>query len=386
MLEFTVTSRCGIARAGTLKTPHGPVDTPAFMPVGTAATVKGVTPDQLAACGAQMVLANTYHLMLRPGAHKVAALGGVRAMMSWPGPILTDSGGYQVFSLAHLRELSDAGVRFRSHIDGAEALLTPQSAIEIQRLLGADVIMQLDECPPPDASREAVTAAVRRSADWAHKCAQAWNSPLDSWTPRHGTGGPQALFGIQQGGVHLDLRQRSAQELAALDLPGYAIGGLSVGEGHEAMVRVLEATDSQLPAGKPRYLMGVGEPRDMLAAVALGVDMFDCVLPTRNGRNAQAFTFDGRVRLRNACWADDRRPLESSCDCYACAHFSRGTLRHLFAAQEMLGPTLVSIHNLRFFARLMAAVRQAITAGQLDVWSAATLDRMYRGDDEGMGA
>ena len=375
MVTIEILTRAGRARLGRLSTPHGQVDTPVFMPVGTCATVKGVTPDQLVSAGARMVLANTYHLMLRPGDQVVADLGGVHAMMAWDGPILTDSGGYQVFSLAHLRKLDDEGVRFKSHIDGSEVALTPARAIEIQQRLGSDVMMQLDECPPAGADHEHVASAVRRSALWAGACKQAWMEPSD---PRcAGSPQTQALFGIQQGGVYRDLRAQSARRLVELDLPGYAVGGLSVGEGHEAMCEVLDDLDEQFPVEKPRYLMGVGEPRDILAAVLRGVDMFDCVLPTRNGRNAQAFTWNGRLRLRNAQWARDKTPLDESCDCYTCLHFSRGTIRHLFAAGEMLGPTLVTIHNLHFFAQFLAAIRAAIAAGDLEAKAGQWIERMY---------
>ncbi len=359
MLRFQLHTTAGLARRATLQTPRGPVETPVFMPVGTCGTVKGITPDQLRACGSQMVLANTYHLMLRPGAETVSALGGVHGMLGWDGPMLTDSGGYQVFSLAHMRELDDEGVTFRSHIDGSPVTLTPAQAVRIQHHLGADVMMQLDECPPGDASRDEVAAATRRSADWARRCRDAW----EALEKRSALGEPQALFGIQQGGMHADLREHSARELVALDLPGYAIGGLSVGEGHEAMCTVLDAVDGQFPADRPRYLMGVGEPRDILAAVGRGVDMFDCVLPTRNGRNAQAFTWNGRLRLRNAVHATDAAPIDEGCGCFTCRTYSRGTIRHLFMAKEMLGPTLVTIHNLHWFAEFMAAIRTSIEAG-----------------------
>ena len=399
MLKFDIQRSCGKARAGTLRTPHGEVATPVFMPVGTAGSVKGVTPDQLRAAGVGMVLANTYHLLLRPGPETVAALGGVHAMMGWRGPMLTDSGGYQVFSLAHRRKIDDEGVVFASHIDGAAVELTPRKAIEIQTMLGADVIMQLDECPPADATKEDVANAVRRSALWAKLCKDAWEETKSEERRAKGEGRNDnskeqnvplavqssivnrqssiSLFGIQQGGVFLDLRAESAARLTELDLPGYAIGGLSVGEGHQAMVEVLALIDDQLPRAKPRYLMGVGEPRDILAAVAAGVDMFDCVLPTRNGRNAQAFTWQGRLRLRNQRHARDRSPLEETCDCYTCRNFSRGTLRHLFMAKEMLAPTLLTIHNLRFFARFTAAIRQAILEGNLPARTAAWLEQMY---------
>jgi len=371
MIDLAIEATDGKARLGRLHTPHGDVATPLFMPVGTAGTVKGVTPDQLRALGAQMLLANTYHLLLRPGPDVVAALGGLHAMMAWSGPLLTDSGGYQVFSLAHRRQLDGDGVTFRSHIDGADVRLTCDRAVDVQRALAADIIMQLDECPPADASRDDVARAVDRSADWARRCKQRWQD-----------GGPtdQALFGIQQGGVHADLRSVSAQKLVELDLPGYAIGGLSVGEGHDAMVATIDAADAQFPHDRPRYLMGVGEPRDILAAVARGIDMFDCVLPTRNGRNAQGLTWQGRIRLRNARWTDNTQPLDEACDCTTCQHFSRGTLRHLFMAKEMLGPTLVSIHNLRFMAQLMAAIRESIRAGTLAADSASWLEGFAQSD------
>ena len=372
-LSFELIRTCGKARLGRLLTPHGPARTPAFMPVGTAGSVKGVTPDQLAACGAEIIVGNTYHLMLRPGADVVAQLGGLHALMGWPGPILTDSGGFQVFSLAHLRQIDDEGVVFQSHIDGSQVALTPRRAVEIQHLLSADVMMQLDECPHGQSAYDQVAQAVARSSKWARLCRDAW-ADLGC---RSAIGHPQALFGIQQGGVFADLRDRSARDLVALDLPGYAVGGLSVGEGHEAMKTILDGVDGQFPAHKPRYLMGVGEPRDILAAVARGIDMFDCVLPTRNARNAQAFTWTGRLRLRNACHATDPRPIEDACPCYACRRFSRGAIRHLFGADEMLGPILLTIHNLRFFADFLAAIRQAIAVGDLAARCQAWLPALY---------
>ncbi|NLF30384.1 MAG: tRNA guanosine(34) transglycosylase Tgt [Planctomycetes bacterium] len=365
MFEFEVlgTDPSSAARVGRFHTPHGLVETPAFMPVGTCATIKGLTADQVKATGSQMILANTYHLLLRPGPQTVAALGGVHATMAWDGPILTDSGGYQVFSLADLRDISDEGVTFRSHIDGSRVELTPERAIAVQEALGADVIMQLDECPPHDAGRAVVAEAVRRSAAWAARCRAAQRRD------------DQALFAIQQGGVDPELRAESARRIVELDLPGYAIGGLSVGEGHDAMMRVLDAADGQFPRKKPRYLMGVGEPRDLLGAIARGVDLFDCVMPTRNGRNAMAYTWSGSLKLRNAAHAGDARPLEEDCPCLACRRYSRGTIRHLFMAREMLGPTLLSLHNLTFFARFTAAIRAAIAEGtfgeQTDRWLAA---------------
>ncbi|NQU76487.1 MAG: tRNA guanosine(34) transglycosylase Tgt [Planctomycetes bacterium] len=350
--EIVHESVSSAARVGKFSTPHGVVDTPAFMPVGTCGTIKGVTRDHIVASGSQMILANTYHLLLRPGPEVVAALGGVHNLMAWDGPILTDSGGYQVFSLAKLRKVDEDGVTFASHIDGATVVLTPERAVRVQELLGADVIMQLDECPPHDAARDVIAGAVRRSAAWARRCAAAKSRD------------DQALFAIQQGGLHADLRAASAEAIVQLDLPGYAVGGLSVGEGHEAMIAVLDAVDGQFPRSKPRYLMGVGEPADILAAVTRGIDLFDCVLPTRNGRNAFAYTFSGPLRMRNACHTGDRSPLEESCPCLTCRHYSRGALRHLFLAGEMLGPILLSIHNITFFARFMAAIRAAIAAGQ----------------------
>jgi queuine tRNA-ribosyltransferase len=373
MFDFRVNRTDGRARVGTLATPHGEVATPAFMPVGTTGTVKGVTPDQLRTTGAQMILANAYHLMLRPGAETVAGLGGLHALMAWDGPILTDSGGYQVFSLAHRRTIDDAGATFQSHIDGATVSLTPERAIEIQRLLGADIIMQLDECPSGGASKDEAATAMRRSLAWAKRCKDAWLSRPEN---------PQLLFGIQQGGVFADLRAESAETLAALDLPGYAVGGVSVGEGHQAMCRVLDDVDTLLPADKPRYVMGMGEPRDILAGVLRGVDLFDCVLPTRNGRNAQAFTWAGRVRLRNAQYAEDTAPLDHNCDCYTCRNFSRGVLRHLATAGEMLASTLVSLHNLHFFAEFLGAIRTAVAQGTLKQSAQRWTRRMYAEDKE----
>ncbi|MCG3131143.1 MAG: Queuine tRNA-ribosyltransferase [Phycisphaerae bacterium] len=323
------------------------------MPVGTAGTVKGVTPEQLAETGASMILANTYHLALRPGADVVQRLGGLHRFMSWDGPILTDSGGFQVFSLAEIRSVTDEGVVFRSHVDGATIELTAKRAIEIQNQLGADVIMTFDECPPLPSSREVVARAVERSIAWARTCRKSHQRE------------DQALFGIVQGGLDLELRLRCAAALLELDFPGYAIGGLSVGETHDEMIRVLSPTAAALPPQRPRYLMGVGTPRDILAAVRAGVDMFDCVLPTRNGRNAEVFTSQGRLKLRNQRHALDDAPLEPGCDCLACRRFCRGYLRHLFMAREMLGPTLATIHNLRFYQRFLARVRDRIVEGTL---------------------
>ncbi|MFQ5463352.1 MAG: tRNA guanosine(34) transglycosylase Tgt [Phycisphaerae bacterium] len=348
MFEFDVDATAGAARCGRLATPHGVVQTPAFMPVGTAATVKGVTPTQLRATGAGMILANTYHLQLRPGADVVAGFGGLHRFMGWDGPMLTDSGGYQVFSLARINKISDDGVEFQSHIDGAHMRLDAESATAIQNKLGADIIMAFDQCPPLPCPSGELARAVDRTIAWAEVCKRAHRRA------------DQALFGIVQGGLDLSLRRRCAEALVALGFDGYAIGGLSVGETFTEMVGVLEPLVPEMPADRPRYLMGVGMPRDILAAVQAGVDLFDCVLPTRNGRNAYAFTAGGPLKMRNEKHRLDDRPLELNCDCETCGKFSRGYIRHLFNCGEMLGPTLTSIHNVRFFQRLMIRIRERI--------------------------
>lgn len=352
-----------------MTTPHGVFETPAFMPVGTKATIKGVAPWLVAQTGAQCVLANTYHLLLRPGPGVVARSGGLHTFMQWGGPILTDSGGYQAFSMSDTAKVTDDGVTFRSHVDGSLVSLSPERAMETQNLLGADIIMALDDCPPSvaDAGEDhgrRLDQANARTIRWLERCALAHARPRD-----------QALFGIVQGGTDLERRSESARAVTGVDLPGYAIGGVAVGEGYEEIVRVVRHTAPLLPADRPRYLMGVGYERDLVAAVRAGVDMFDCVLPTRNGRNANAFTRTGQVRLRNAKYAEDSGPIEEGCDCPACMPgayggagwggrgwgvFSRGYLRHLFMAEEMLGPILVSLHNLRHFQRLMLDIRAAI--------------------------
>ncbi len=362
-IRFTVLQQDGAARLGRLETPHGPVDTPVFMPVGTQATVKGLTPEMVRAAGATIILGNTYHLALRPGDELVAELGGLHRFMNWPGPILTDSGGYQVFSLAAARKVSDHGAVFRSHIDGALLELTPERAVAIQENLGSDVAMVLDECPPSDAAPDVLADAVRRTLLWAERCKAAHRRA------------DQAQFAIVQGGTDLELRARCAEALVKLDFPGYALGGFSVGESPEQMTAALGPCAALLPADKPRYLMGVGRPQDVLAGVAAGIDMFDCVLPTRNGRNASAFTFAGPLRLRNACHRRDPAPLESGCPCYTCRHFSRAYLHHLFAADEMLGPTLLSLHNVAFYCRLMAEARRAIAEGRLAAFRSGCLAR-----------
>lgn len=339
------------ARAGRWQTPHGLVETPVFMPVGTLATVKGLTPDQIKQTGATMILGNTYHLALRPGADVVAEMGGLHQFMGWDKPILTDSGGFQVFSLASMRKIDDHKVMFRSHIDGSQLELTPEGAIEIQEKLGADVMMCLDECPPHDAPPEKLLDAVERTTRWAARCRDAQKRS------------DQALFGIVQGGTDRGMRERSAEGLLHLNFPGYAIGGLSVGEAPSSMYETLDFTTPLLPKDKPRYLMGVGRPVDLVEGVLRGIDMFDCVMPTRNGRNAMAFTSSGSIRLRNNCYRTDPTPLDPNCNCPVCQQFSRAYLRHLFIAKEMLGPILVSWHNLSFYQRLMKEMRLAIVAG-----------------------
>ena len=339
------------ARAGTLVTPRGAVPTPLFMPVATAATVKGVDIGRVAGTGAGMVLANAYHLHLRPGEEVVGAAGGVARFMGWDGPMLTDSGGFQVFSLAKQVKVTEEGAFFRSHLDGRAVAFTPEASMRIQERIGADVAMQLDHVIALPADRDAVADAMERSIRWARRCHIAHQRP------------DQALFGIVQGGLDPDLRAESAARLQEIGFPGYAVGGLSVGEGPEAMAATLRATVPRLPADRPRYLMGVGQPADIIEAVGTGIDMFDCVLPTRCGRNSLVYTFGGPIRLRNACHALDRRPLEADCPCLACRH-GRDYLRHLFLAGEMLGPILASIHNLTFYQRLVARLREAILAGR----------------------
>jgi queuine tRNA-ribosyltransferase len=340
------------ARAGLLETVHGSVPTPAFMPVGTQATVKGLTPDQIRGTGTQMLLANAYHLALRPGEDEVAALGGLHSFMGWHGPILTDSGGFQVFSLSDRSRVTDHGVTFRSHLDGSLLELSPERAMAIQEKLGADVAMCLDHCPRLPAAKEEIAAAVNRTVGWAERCKAAH------------TRADQALFGIVQGGHHADLRSSCAGAIVAQDFDGYAIGGVSVGEGRGLVRQALEVTTHLLPDDRPRYLMGVGRPQDILDAVATGVDLFDCVMPTRNGRNATCFSEKGYVRLRNASHRGDSRPIDESCACLACRDFSRSYLRHLFLAKEMLGPILATIHNLTFLHRLTSRIREAIVEGR----------------------
>ena len=361
-LEIAATD--GAARTGVLHTPRGPIRTPAFMPVGTAATVKALRPEDVAATGADIVLGNTYHLMLRPGAERVARLGGLHRFMNWPRPILTDSGGFQVMSLSNLRKLTEAGVTFRSHIDGSAHELTPERSMEIQRLLGSDIAMAFDECPALPAPEAQVAASMRLSMRWAERSRAAHLGASG------GAAAGQALFGIMQGGVSPDLRAESAAALTAIGFEGYAIGGLAVGEGQAAMFGVLDYAPGLLPADRPRYLMGVGKPADIVGAVARGVDMMDCVLPTRSGRTGQAWTAGGPVNLRNARHRDDPRPLAEGCACPACRGYSRAYLHHLVRAGEALAMTLLSWHNLQYFQDLMAGLRAAIAAGRLDAFRA----------------
>jgi queuine tRNA-ribosyltransferase len=351
---FEIIARDGTARAGRLTTAHGTIETPVFMPIGTAATVKAMTPDGVAATGARLILSNTYHLMLRPGAERVAALGGLHKFMNWPHAILTDSGGFQVMSLAGLRTISEEGVAFRSHIDGSKHVLTPERSIDIQHLLGSDITMAFDECTPFPSERAAVEASMELSMRWAERSRRAF-------VARDGYG----IFGIVQGGVHPDLREKSAKALTAIGFDGYAVGGLAIGEGQATTFAMTEATVPFLPEDRPRYLMGVGKPSDLVGAVKRGIDMFDCVLPTRSGRTAQAFTRHGTLNLRNARHADDPGPLDPECRCPACAGFSRAYLHHLVKASEILAAMLLTAHNLTYYADLMAAMREAIMTGRL---------------------
>jgi queuine tRNA-ribosyltransferase len=345
------------ARQGLLTTAHGKIETPAFMTVGTAGAVKGITPQQLKETGANIILANTYHLLLRPGVETIEKLGGLHKFMAWDQPILTDSGGYQVFSLSSLNKIDDNGVEFASHIDGAKIYLDAEIATEIQNRLAADIIMCFDQCTPFGLDEPQLKNAVERTILWAKRAKQTHNRPN------------QALFAIVQGGIDLELRTYCAQELVKIGFDGYAIGGLSVGEGHNDMIKTVTHTILLLPKDRPRYLMGVGTPADIIAAVRAGVDMFDCVLPTRNGRNAFAFTENGPVRLRNNTHINDAGPIEADCECYCCRNFSRGTLRHFFNSGEMLGPILASLHNLTFYQRLMAKIRQAIKTDEFADWA-----------------
>ncbi|HQI01418.1 MAG TPA: tRNA guanosine(34) transglycosylase Tgt [Deltaproteobacteria bacterium] len=345
--SFEVLSTDGQARHGRFNTGHGSVETPVFMPVGTQATVKAMSPGMLADLDSQIILSNTYHLHMRPGEKLIASLGGLHAFMSWDRPILTDSGGYQAFSLAKLMKISDEGLCFSSHIDGSRHILTPEKAVQIQEDLGADIMMCLDECVAYPSPKEYVDASVKRTSLWAERSLQARR-------------GRNALFGIVQGGVYHDLRIQSAQEISSLPFDGIAIGGLSVGEGHDLMIDVIEATSPYLPVGRPRYLMGVGTPKDIVEAVARGVDMFDCVLPTRNARNGMLFTRKGKITVKQARYRDDPRPPDKDCACYTCRNFSLAYLRHLYVSREILGSILNTIHNLYFYLELMSDIRHSI--------------------------
>ena len=353
--RFQLQATHGAARTGLIATPRGEIRTPAFMPVGTAATVKAMTPEGVRATGADIILGNTYHLMLRPGAERMERLGGLHSFMNWPRPILTDSGGFQVMSLANLRKITEEGVRFRSHIDGSAHMLTPERSMEIQRMLGSDIVMAFDECTPFPATHAVAEASMELSMRWALRSKQAFGD-----RPGH------ALFGIVQGGVYADLRARSADALKAIGFDGYAVGGLAVGEGQEAMFATLDVTVPHLPADRPRYLMGVGKPSDIVGAVARGIDMFDCVLPTRSGRNAQAFTREGTLNIRNARFAEDLSPLDPGCACPTCTNYSRAYLHHLDRSKEILGAMLMTQHNLTFYQDMMAAIRAAIADGTFD--------------------
>jgi queuine tRNA-ribosyltransferase len=372
MFQYRLHATEGSARAGTLTTPHGDVPTPTFMPVGTQGTVKTLVPEEVEALGARMVLANTYHLYLRPGHDVVRELGGLHDFMRWPGPILTDSGGFQVFSLAAIRSIHDDGVEFRSHIDGSRHTFTPESVMDVQRALGADVIMAFDECPPGGCDRATAAAACERTLAWLGRCKSRFEA-LESEAPIP----PQALFPVLQGNVYDDLRRSHAERSMALgDWTGYGIGGLSVGEAKEDMWRTLELLDGVLPADRPRYLMGVGYPDDLLEAVARGCDMFDCVAPTRNARHGTAWTsVEGQVNLKAARFKKDTAALDASCDCYTCARYDRAYLRHLVVASEWLAMRLLSIHNLRFLVRLGEEARERIVQGTFERWHVEWLER-----------
>jgi queuine tRNA-ribosyltransferase len=362
---FTLKSRDGAARTGEIATPRGLIRTPAFMPVGTGATVKAMFPEDVREAGADIILANTYHLMLRPGAERIAKLGGLHRFMHWDGPILTDSGGYQVMSLAKLRKLDEDGVTFQSHLDGASVTLTPERAIEVQCLLGADIQMVLDECTPFPATHDEAAASMQLSLRWAERSKQAFTRLAKPG---------QALFGILQGGVYPDLRKLSAEALIGISFDGYAIGGLAVGEGQAAMLKVLDETVPLLPQDRPHYLMGVGTPEDMLQAIARGIDMFDCVMPTRSGRHCQAFTWAGKLNLRNARYAEDVSPLDSESACPA-AQYEKAYLHHLVRSNETLGAMLLSFANVAFYQQLMARARAAITEGRFAEYVADVQNR-----------
>jgi len=370
--KFDIHATDGSARAGTITMRRGEIRTPAFMPVGTAATVKAMKPESVRATGADIILGNTYHLMLRPGAERVAKLGGLHKFMNWERPILTDSGGYQVMSLSELTKVSEEGVAFASYLDGSRHMLSPERSMEVQRLLDSDIVMAFDELVPATATRDQAAKAMERSMRWAKRSRDGFDGGVDH-------AAKAALFGIQQGGLDEPLRKASADALIDIGFDGYAIGGLAVGEGHEAMCAVLDYAPGQLPKDKPRYLMGVGKPDDIVEAVRRGVDMFDCVLPTRSGRTGQAFTADGPINIRNARFAEDQGPLDPDCDCPTCAGYSRAYVHHLVRSGEILGAMLMTEHNLSFYQRLMQGLRDAIGDGRFAAHGAALLDRYRQG-------
>ncbi len=367
--SFDIHGTDGKARTGQITTPRGVIRTPTFMPVGTAATVKAMMPDSVASTGADILLGNTYHLMLRPGAKRIETLGGLHKFMNWGGPILTDSGGFQVMSLTDLRRMTEKGVEFSSHIDGSKHILSPESSMEIQRQLGSDIVMCFDECTPYPAEKPVAAKSMALSMRWAQRS-------RDAFGDRPG----YALFGIQQGSVHQDLRAESAEALTKIGFDGYAIGGLAVGEGQEQMFDVLDYAPQQLPADKPRYLMGVGKPDDLVGAVQRGVDMFDCVLPSRSGRTGQVFTRQGVINIKNARHADDPRPLDEDCLCPCCQGYSRAYLHHVFRAKEIISSMLLTWHNLHYYQELMAGLRKAIGAGRLDAFVADFHAKRKEGD------
>jgi queuine tRNA-ribosyltransferase len=367
--EVKVTDPGG-ARRGALTTPHGAVDTPAFMPVGTYGAVKSLSPEDLAGAGAQIVLGNTYHLYLRPGHEVIQGLGGLHRFMGWPGPILTDSGGFQVFSLAALRRVTDDGVEFRSHLDGSLHFLKPETAIQVQRSLGSDISMVLDECPPATAPRDALERAMARTTSWAIRCKRAFEAARDEG------GDGRALFGIVQGGVQEDLRREHADQITGIGFDGYAVGGVSVGEEPEQIHTVGRLLGPLLPAQAPRYMMGLGTPADLIELIGSGFDMFDCVMPTRNARNGTLFTWRGTLHIRNEKHTRDGRPIDEDCPCYTCRRFSRAYLRHLYLSKEILGHRLNTIHNVSFYQGLMAGARAAIEARGYAAWRICTLARL----------
>jgi len=375
---FSIAASDGRARTGVIAMQRGDIRTPAFMPVGTAATVKAMKPADVRAGGADIILGNTYHLMLRPGAERIARLGGLHGFMGWERPILTDSGGYQVMSLSELRKLSEEGVGFKSHLDGSAHMLTPERSMEVQRLLGADIVMAFDECTPFPATRDEAASSMERSMRWAKRSRDGFDGGADH-------AGRAALFGIQQGSMEQDLRRISAEQLIDIGFDGYAVGGLAVGEGQSEMFRVLDFAVPMLPEAAPRYLMGVGKPDDIVGAVERGIDMFDCVLPTRSGRTGQAFTASGPLNIRNARFAEDQGPLDSDCPCPVCATWSRAYIHHLVRAGEILGAMLMTEHNLTFYQRLMEGLRQAIARGELGIF-AAEFRRRYKATGDGAEA